>query len=42
MGVVHLVRNDSDLEWLENDGPHPPYIAIINVHMFRRYVFESF
>lgn len=40
VGVVHLVLNDSDIDWLESNGVHPPYVVVMSNHMFKRDVFE--
>ncbi|XP_057302420.1 nicastrin-like [Hydractinia symbiolongicarpus] len=33
-GVVHLINDEKDLNWMLNLGPHKPYIPILNRSMF--------
>uniref|UniRef100_V9KKG2 Nicastrin n=1 Tax=Callorhinchus milii TaxID=7868 RepID=V9KKG2_CALMI len=35
-GILHLVANSSDLDWILSDGPNPPYIAVIEAPAFTR------
>ena len=36
VGVVHLISNLNDRDWLINKGPHDPYIVILTPKMFSR------
>ncbi|XP_014673248.1 PREDICTED: nicastrin-like [Priapulus caudatus] len=29
VGVVHLIENVDDVEWLRSTGPHSPYVAVV-------------
>lgn len=40
-GVVHLINDEKDLNWMLNVGPHKPYIPILNRSMFTEYVNQS-
>lgn len=35
-GVLHLVSGAEDLAWVLKDGPHAPYMALLDSHMFSR------
>ena len=37
VGVVHLLENDKDLDWLIDVGPNPPYVVMMQPNFFRRY-----
>lgn len=36
VGVVHLISEDSELQWLLDQGPNGPYVAMITPQMFTR------
>ncbi|XP_041038535.1 nicastrin-like [Carcharodon carcharias] len=35
-GIVHLVKQESDLDWVLKEGPHPPYAVVLETDMFKR------
>ena len=35
MGVVHVVGDGADLDWVVEKGPHAPYMAVFFPEMFR-------
>ncbi|KAJ8034271.1 Nicastrin [Holothuria leucospilota] len=35
-GVIHLIENQTDIDWLQDKGPHAPYMAVFNADMFKR------
>lgn len=37
-GIVHLVANVSDLDWILTQGPNPPYISVLETPTFTREV----
>lgn len=38
VGVVHLILDEKDLDWLIQHGPHQPYIAVLSPTMFKETV----
>lgn len=40
-GVIHLIENETDIEWLRDTGPHAPYIAFVTIEMFTRDTIEQ-
>lgn len=34
VGVVHLIQNDSDVNWLVEHGDAPPYMPVLGPEMF--------
>ncbi|XP_052272818.1 nicastrin-like isoform X2 [Dreissena polymorpha] len=36
VGIVHFIRNETDMNWLLNSGPHAPYAALLNKSDFNR------
>ena len=36
VGVVHLISQDSEVNWLVEKGPHSPYVAVITPKMFKK------
>ena len=34
MGVVHYLKTDSDMQWLLENGPHKPYVVLLNATEF--------
>ncbi|XP_048019612.1 LOW QUALITY PROTEIN: nicastrin [Megalobrama amblycephala] len=37
-GVLHVLESESDLDWILNTGPHPPYMVIMETAFFSRSV----
>ncbi|XP_067309021.1 nicastrin [Pseudorasbora parva] len=37
-GVLHVLESESDLDWILNTGPHPPYMIIMETAFFNRSV----
>ncbi|XP_048144384.1 nicastrin [Corvus hawaiiensis] len=35
-GVIHVVENDTDLDWALSTGPHPPYMILLDGKLFSR------
>ncbi|EMP31359.1 Nicastrin [Chelonia mydas] len=35
-GVIHVVEKDQDLKWVLTDGPHPPYMVLLEGALFTR------
>ncbi|XP_075764451.1 nicastrin isoform X1 [Pelodiscus sinensis] len=35
-GVIHVVEKDQDLNWVLADGPHPPYMVLLEGELFTR------
>ncbi|KAJ8034270.1 Nicastrin [Holothuria leucospilota] len=35
-GVIHLIENQTDIDWLQDKGSHAPYMAVFNADMFKR------
>nr|XP_048684911.1 nicastrin isoform X4 [Caretta caretta] len=35
-GVIHVVEKDQDLKWVLTDGPHPPYMVLLEGGLFTR------
>uniref|UniRef100_A0A8C3TF37 Nicastrin n=1 Tax=Chelydra serpentina TaxID=8475 RepID=A0A8C3TF37_CHESE len=35
-GVIHVVEKDQDLKWVLTDGPHPPYMVLLEGELFTR------
>ncbi|XP_074837323.1 nicastrin [Carettochelys insculpta] len=35
-GVIHVVEKDQDLNWVLTDGPHPPYMVLLEGELFTR------
>ena len=42
VGVVHLVENASDIDWVIDIGPHPPYAILMWPEIFHRYLHQPF
>lgn len=36
-GVIHVVEREEDLKWVLADGPHPPYMVLLDGRLFTRY-----
>lgn len=36
-GVIHVVEKADDLKWVLTDGPHPPYMVLLEGNLFVRY-----
>ncbi|NWU73065.1 NICA protein, partial [Pterocles burchelli] len=37
-GVIHVVEKEEDLSWVLADGPHPPYMILLDGNLFNRSV----
>ncbi|NXM28132.1 NICA protein, partial [Oxyruncus cristatus] len=37
-GVIHVVEKEEDLRWVLADGPHPPYMILLDGNLFNRKV----
>ncbi|XP_062453768.1 nicastrin isoform X2 [Rhea pennata] len=37
-GVIHVVEKEEDLNWVLVDGPHPPYMILLDGNLFNRRV----
>uniref|UniRef100_A0A8B9TAC9 Nicastrin n=1 Tax=Anas platyrhynchos TaxID=8839 RepID=A0A8B9TAC9_ANAPL len=37
-GVIHVVEKEEDLNWVLADGPHPPYMILLDGNLFNRSV----
>ncbi|XP_074931391.1 nicastrin [Phalacrocorax aristotelis] len=37
-GVIHVVEKEEDLSWVLADGPHPPYMILLDGNLFNRRV----
>ncbi|NWI62896.1 NICA protein, partial [Todus mexicanus] len=37
-GVIHVVEKEEDLSWVLADGPHPPYMVVLDGNLFTRSV----
>ncbi|NXW37689.1 NICA protein, partial [Phaetusa simplex] len=37
-GVIHVVEKEEDLKWVLADGPHPPYMILLDGNLFNRRV----
>ncbi|XP_074785067.1 nicastrin [Athene noctua] len=37
-GVIHVVEKEEDLNWVLADGPHPPYMILLDGNLFNRRV----
>ncbi|NXI56435.1 NICA protein, partial [Chloroceryle aenea] len=35
-GVIHVVEKEEDLKWVLADGPHPPYMVVLDGNLFTR------
>ncbi|XP_054847943.1 LOW QUALITY PROTEIN: nicastrin [Eublepharis macularius] len=35
-GVIHVVEKPEDVQWVLTDGPHPPYIVLLDGELFTR------
>ncbi|XP_060109585.1 nicastrin isoform X2 [Heteronotia binoei] len=35
-GVIHVVEKQKDVQWVLSDGPHPPYIVLLDGELFTR------
>ncbi|XP_048369262.1 nicastrin isoform X2 [Sphaerodactylus townsendi] len=35
-GVIHVVEKQEDVQWVLSDGPHPPYIVLLDGDLFTR------
>ncbi|XP_035287420.1 nicastrin [Anguilla anguilla] len=35
-GVIHVLEAESDLDWVLSSGPNPPYMVMMDAHLFNR------
>ncbi|NP_001123711.2 nicastrin [Xenopus tropicalis] len=35
-GVIHVVEQEDDLQWVLESGPHPPYMVVLEASLLRR------
>ncbi|KAJ8409795.1 hypothetical protein AAFF_G00218540 [Aldrovandia affinis] len=35
-GVIHVLEVESDLDWVLSSGPNPPYMVVMEAHLFNR------
>ncbi|XP_077181843.1 nicastrin isoform X1 [Paroedura picta] len=35
-GVIHVVEKQEDVQWVLSEGPHPPYIVLLDGELFTR------
>ena len=40
--MIHVVEKEEDLNWVLADGPHPPYMILLDGNLFNRSVIISF
>ncbi|XP_007481708.1 nicastrin isoform X2 [Monodelphis domestica] len=40
-GVIHVVEEEEDLEWVLTEGPNPPYMVLLEGNLFTRKVMEK-
>ncbi|XP_007441247.1 nicastrin [Python bivittatus] len=40
-GVIHVAEEESDLNWVLSDGPHPPYMVLLDTKLFTGRVMEK-
>ncbi|KAM6435365.1 nicastrin [Liasis olivaceus] len=40
-GVIHVAEKESDLNWVLSDGPHPPYMVLLDTKLFTGRVMEK-
>lgn len=40
-GVIHVVEREEDLQWVLTDGPHPPYMVLLEGKLFTRNIMEK-
>ncbi|KAM3824620.1 nicastrin isoform 2-T2 [Vipera latastei] len=40
-GVIHVAEKESDLKWVLSDGPHPPYMVLLDGKLFTGQVMEK-
>lgn len=40
-GVIHVVEKEEDLNWVLADGPHPPYMILLDGNLFNRSVIST-
>ncbi|KAM4644558.1 nicastrin isoform 2-T2 [Amazona ochrocephala] len=40
-GVIHVVEKEEDLNWVLADGPHPPYMVLLDGSLFNRRVMQK-
>lgn len=36
--MIHVVEKEEDLKWVLADGPHPPYMVLLDGNLFNRSV----
>uniref|UniRef100_A0A4X2JZM1 Nicastrin n=1 Tax=Vombatus ursinus TaxID=29139 RepID=A0A4X2JZM1_VOMUR len=40
-GVIHVVEEEEDLQWVLTDGPNPPYMVLLEGKLFNRKLMEK-
>ncbi|XP_061462660.1 nicastrin [Rhineura floridana] len=40
-GVIHFVEKESDLKWVLTDGPHSPYMVLLDGDLFTRNIMQT-
>ncbi|XP_028911830.1 nicastrin isoform X1 [Ornithorhynchus anatinus] len=40
-GVIHVLEKEQDLQWVLADGPHPPYMVLLDGDLFTRPLLEK-
>ncbi|XP_063172708.1 nicastrin-like [Candoia aspera] len=40
-GVIHVAEEEADLKWVLSDGPHPPYMVLLDGKLFTGSVMEK-
>ncbi|KYO20437.1 nicastrin [Alligator mississippiensis] len=40
-GVIHVVEKEQDLKWVLSDGPHPPYMVLLEGELFTRELLQQ-
>ncbi|KAI0213352.1 hypothetical protein LSAT2_001622 [Lamellibrachia satsuma] len=41
VGTVHVIANQSDIDWMVKHGPHAPYVVLLNYHSFTRDIMDT-
>uniref|UniRef100_A0A7M4F4S1 Nicastrin n=1 Tax=Crocodylus porosus TaxID=8502 RepID=A0A7M4F4S1_CROPO len=40
-GVIHVAEKEQDLKWVLSDGPHPPYMVLLEGELFTRELLQQ-
>nr|XP_056709433.1 LOW QUALITY PROTEIN: nicastrin [Euleptes europaea] len=40
-GVIHVVEKQEDVQWVLSDGPHPPYMVLLDGELFTRVMMDQ-